>query len=226
MTYTTILNGPFTRTMAKPSLYLAESVRGDGRPVLVLHAWWGLNDDIKHLCDRLAEAGFVACAPDLYGGPTADSISDAEVLANQLEEGRARAAIKDAVAILHQHADPVESPLAIIAFSLGVWFALELSETQPETFDRVVVYYGTRPGEYKSSRAAYLGHFAESDEFEPQEAVDDLRTSLEKSGKTVTFHYYPATGHWFAEPGRPDAYDPEAAALAWQRTLNFLQQKS
>ncbi|HEX9596797.1 MAG TPA: dienelactone hydrolase family protein, partial [Anaerolineales bacterium] len=77
--------------------------------------------------------------------------------------------------------------------------------------------------EHGESRAAYLGHFAENDDFEPKSAVDELEESLKAAGRPVTFYTYPETGHWFVEADRADAYDQAAAELAWERTLEFLK---
>jgi carboxymethylenebutenolidase len=73
------------------------------------------------------------------------------------------------------------------------------------------------------SRAAYLGRFAADDPFEPAENVDWLEGVLRRAGRPMTFHRYPGTGHWFVEPDRVDAYNAEAARLAWERTLAFLR---
>jgi len=86
-----------------------------------------------------------------------------------------------------------------------------------------VVFYGTRPGDYSSSKADYLGHFAENDEFEPLSSVDELEESLRRAGRLVTFYRYSGTGHWFCEPDRTQAYNQAAASLAWDRTLAFLK---
>ncbi|WP_439345804.1 dienelactone hydrolase family protein [Vacuolonema iberomarrocanum] len=84
------------------------------------------------------------------------------------------------------------------------------------------MFYGTRPGDYSHSKAAYLGHFAATDEFEPQSSVDTLETALQKAGCSVSFYRYSGTGHWFVEPDRPQAFNQSAADLAWERTLTFL----
>ena len=75
----------------QPEGYLAIPATGQGNPVLVLHAWWGLNDTIKAFCTRLAEAGFVAFAPDLYHGAVADTITDAETLGRSLDANHLQA---------------------------------------------------------------------------------------------------------------------------------------
>jgi carboxymethylenebutenolidase len=89
----------------------------------------------------------------------------------------------------------------------------------------VVLFYGTGGGDFSSSKAAYLGHFAENDEYEPQANVDELEASLKSAGRPVTFHRYSGAGHWFFEPDRPQAYHPAAASLAWDRTLAFLRSR-
>ncbi len=207
---------------SQPAGYLATPSNGNGRGVLVLHAWWGLNGTAKGFCDRLADSGFVAFAPDLYRGKVTDSIDEAGVLSDALDAARARADIARAVTYLLDQVAPDHRTLAVVGFSLGAFFAIELSTTDPDHIGSVVVYYGTGHGDFGKSRAAYLGHFAESDTFEPKEDVDRLEATLSGAGRPVTFHRYSGTGHWFAEADRTDAYDPAAADLAWERTLHFL----
>jgi carboxymethylenebutenolidase len=207
---------------ARPDGCLATPPAGKGSPVLVLHAWWGLNDTMRAFCTRLADSGFVAFAPDLYHGKLADTVPDAEALSNALDAGRARAEIVDATAFLTERAGRSGHALAVIGFSLGAYFALELSVVDPERVRSVVVFYGTRPGDYGGSKAAYLGHFAETDPFEPQSGVDKMEADLRRAGRPVSFHRYAGTGHWFFEPDRPQAFHQAAASLAWDRTLAFL----
>jgi carboxymethylenebutenolidase len=205
--------------------YLAMPERGEGPGVLVLHAWWGLNDTMRAVCTRLAEAGFVAFAPDLYHGKVADTIADAETLGKALDSNhlQAKAEIADATRFLSERAGQADRGLAVIGFSLGAYYALDLAAADPEHIRSVVLFYGTGGGDYRNSRAAYLGHFAENDEFEPQSNVDDLDESLRRAGRPVTFYRYPGTGHWFFEPDRTEAYNQFAATLAWERTLSFLR---
>jgi carboxymethylenebutenolidase len=86
-------------------------------------------------------------------------------------------------------------------------------------FDRVVLFYGMAGADVSKSKADYLGHFAENDPYESTEAARDM------SGQNLRVHIYPDTGHWFFEDNRPDAYNAEAAKLAWERTLAFLKAK-
>jgi carboxymethylenebutenolidase len=212
-------------THSQPQGFLAAPPTGNGPGVLVLHAWWGLNDTMRAFCTLLAEAGFVAFAPDLYHGKVADNIADAEALGNALDANhlQAKADIADAARFLNERVAQPERGLAAIGFSLGAYYALDLAAADPEHIRSVVVYYGSGGGDWSSSRAAYLGHFAEEDEFEPKSNVDSLEESLKRAGRSVTFYRYRGAGHWFAEPDRSQAYNAAAAGLAWDRTLAFLR---
>ena len=212
----------------QPEGYLAIPATGQGNPVLVLHAWWGLNDTIKAFCTRLAEAGFVAFAPDLYHGAVADTIADAEILGKALDANhlQAKTEIAEATRFLLERAGQADRTLAVIGFSLGAYYALDLSAADSEHIHSVVIFYGTGPADFSRSRAAYLGHFAEMDEFEPKANVDDLEATLRQAGRSVSFYSYPGTGHWFFEPDRVDAFNSAAASLAWDRTLAFLRRSA
>ncbi len=211
-------------THSQPQGFLAVPTTGKGPGVLVLHAWWGLNDTMKAFCTRLAESGFVAFAPDLYHGKVADNIADAEILGRALDSNhlQAKAEIVEATMFLSERVGQADAGLAVIGFSLGAYYALDLAAAHPEYIRSVVLFYGTGPADHSNSRAAYLGHFAENDEFEPQSNVDELEESLRRAGRPVTFYRYGGTGHWFFEPDRSHAYNEAAANLAWERTLSFL----
>lgn len=212
-------------THIQPDGYLALPPTRKGPGVLVLHPWWGLNDTIKAFCARLAGAGYVAFAPDLYHGKVADTIPAAEALSEALSanEPRPRVEILDASRYLTKIADQTDRGLAVIGFSLGAYYALDLAAADSKNIRSVVLFYGTGEGDFSKSNAAFLGHFAEDDVYESQEYVDALEESLRKAGRPVTFHHYSGTGHWFFEPDRLQAYNPAAASLAWDRTLAFLQ---
>jgi carboxymethylenebutenolidase len=212
-------------THPQPQGFLAVPPTGKVPGVLVLHAWWGLNDTVKAFCTRLAESGFIAFAPDLYHGKVADNIADAETLVKALNTNhlQARAEIADATKFLNERAGQADRGLSVIGFSLGANYALDLAAADPEHIRSVVLFYGTGGDDFNSSKAAYLGHFAENDEFEPKSNVDELEASLRRTGHPVTFYTYSGTGHWFFEPDRPQAYNQAAASLAWDRTLEFLK---
>ena len=205
--------------------YLAVPERGAGAGVLVLHAWWGLTSVFTDVCDRLAAAGYVALAPSLFpGGATAATIAEAEALVDAHDRAPAEAEAVVQAAAEHLRGLPAVTgaQIGVIGYSLGAYWALHLSQVRPDDVGAVVVFYGTDDGDYSTARAAYLGHFAEHDDFEPLEAVRALEEKIRAAGREVTFHVYPGTGHWFVEPNRPE-YDAAAAELVWERTLAFLK---
>jgi carboxymethylenebutenolidase len=207
----------------QPQGFLALPGTGKGPGVLVLHPWWGLNDTMKALCGRLATEGFIAFAPDLYHGKVAATMKDAEILRSRLKNKEAKADIADAVAFVGERAGVANPGLGVIGFSLGAYYALGLSIDAPKHVRAVVVFYGTRGGDYKSSKAAYLGHFAQTDDWVAASGVKRLERALRAAGRPATFYTYEGTGHWFFEQDRSDAYKEAAAQVAWERTVAFLR---
>lgn len=207
-------------------LYVAGDLAPGEPGVVVLHAWWGLNDDVIAYADRLAVAGFAVVAPDMFGGQVAATIEDAERLSGAAEspdsdppvESIALAAVDDLVRRLGP-----TSRLGVLGFSFGAAYAT-LIPAERERLIASVVYYGVYTGPHiERSSAAVQGHFAESDQFESDEGIAELEGSLQTAGREVLIHRYPGTGHWFAEPSR-DAYRAEAADLAFGRTVDFLRE--
>jgi carboxymethylenebutenolidase len=206
--------------------YLALPPTGRGPGILVLHAWWGLNDFFKTLCDQLAQNGYVALAPDLYGGVVASTIDEAKHQIEQLNYEVTLATVLQATDYLRQHPAVQGEGVGVVGFSMGAAYALLLSGKRPEIVKAVVTFYGTEGGmaDFASARAAYLAHFAEVDEWEPAEAVQQMEAAMRAAGREVMFHLYPGVAHWFMETNRPE-YNPQAATLAWERTYAFLRQQ-
>jgi carboxymethylenebutenolidase len=212
-----------TEPSKKQYLALPESGRGPG--VLVLHAWWGLNEVFQEVCDRLAQAGFVALAPDLFSGEIVRTVEEAEQHLTSWDEAQSVPPILlPAVEALGKHPAVSGSGLGVIGFSMGAYWALWLAQQKPELIRAVSLFYGTNGGEgdFQKSKAAFVGHFAENDPYETPEGIQTLETNLKSASRPVTFYTYPKTGHWFFEKDRPEAYDAQAAQLAWERTTTFL----
>jgi carboxymethylenebutenolidase len=207
---------------AAPSYYLAKPPSATDKGVLVLHAWWGLNPFFKGLCERLAQAGFMALAPDLYHGKIAATVEEAEKLRLKLKREVVSQEITQAAQQLQTLCGRGRPRIGVIGFSLGGFWALWLAEQPASQVAATVVFYGSRNGDFTASSSAFQFHLAETDPYVAASGVKKLQKSLKTADKTAEFHTYPGTGHWFFEDDRPDAYDPQAAELAWRRTVEFL----
>jgi carboxymethylenebutenolidase len=201
--------------------YLSVPASGTGPGVLVLHAWWGLNDTFRGVCDRLADEGFVALAPELYAnGQLATTVEEATALVRTSDperEARLLAALDHLLTLPERTKDRV----GVVGYSMGASYAYSLSAERPDAVCSVVAYYGTGDADFTGSRAVYLGHYAHGDEWEPDADVAALERSIRSAGRPVTFHWYDGVAHWFTEPDRPE-YQQEPAAQAWERTIAHL----
>ncbi len=205
--------------------YLALPPSGRGPAVIVLQEWWGLVGHITDIVDRIAAEGFVALAPDLYEGERTTSPDRAGKMLMALNIDRTAAALAGAADMLAAREDVMPSKIGVIGFCMGGQLALFAACTFPERIDAVVDFYGIHPNvkpNLDRLRAPILFHFGESD---PSVPVDDARALVDRlttMGKTVDAHFY-AAGHAFFNDQRPEAHSPDAAALAWERTLAFLR---
>jgi len=204
--------------------YLAIPERGHGRGVLVLHAWWGLKPFFKTVCDRLAAQGFVALAPDLYQGRTAATIEEAQALLEQRDFELMQATATGALAYLRGHRTTRGAAAGALGFSMGGSWAIFLASLAPEDIAAAVIFYGSESVNFSAARAAYLGHYAEEDEWEPLDGIRQMEADMRDAGRDVTIHVYPDVKHWFFEADRPE-YNREVAEVAWRRTLDFLNQQ-
>jgi carboxymethylenebutenolidase len=201
--------------------YLAIPAQSNAPGVIVLHAWWGLNSIFKSVCDQLAAEGFVAFAPDLYNGKVVKTIEEAEQLVDR-DQDRKQAIVTAAPDFLRSRPEIREEAFSLIGFSMGAAWSLLLASEQPEDIRKVVLFYGSYGVDFSKVQASILGHYASNDEFEPLEGIRAMEADMRTAGLTPTFHIYPDTKHWFFEEDRPE-YDPQAAGLAWSRTLEFLR---
>ena len=105
---------------------------------------------------------------------------------------------------------------------MGASMALWLAARVPDDVAATAVYYGGQDIDMEDARCAFLGHYAETDPYVDEDGLVLLESELHLDGLEVEFHRYPGTRHWFAEPDRPE-HDHHAAALAWDRTLDFFE---
>ena len=195
---------------------------GASAGVVLLHAWWGLNDDVIAYANRLADAGYGVLAPDMFKGQVTAEIAEAERLSGEGDASNPEKIAFDAVDRLAERL-PASAPIATAAFSFGGPYAMWTPSERPSVV-ATVVYYGAWAGPWVTeSKAPLLGHFAEDDPFTSADEVAEVETAFKGAGREMTSHVYPGTKHWFAEPSRPE-YDPEAAQLAYDRTIAFLNE--
>jgi carboxymethylenebutenolidase len=208
--------------------YIAIPKSGSGPGVLVLHSWWGLNPFFKSLCDRFSDNGLVALAPDLYGGKVASTIEAAKVLRAQATATRREPAYKMLTAAIHylgRHEAVTKPYVAIVGFSMGGHWALWLAQEPELPIVATVIFYAARNGDFTRSNSRFLFHFAENDGWVSAASVKKLKRSLETADKGANYFNYHGTSHWFFESDRSDAFHREAAALAWKRTIAFLNEE-
>lgn len=208
--------------------FYAEPASGNRAPALVvLQEWWGLNDQIKGVANRLAAAGYRALVPDLYRGKVGLDAAEAEHLMTNLDFGDAASQdIRGAVQYLKQ----TSGKTGVTGFCMGGALTI-LAATQVPEADAIVSWYGCPPLDYVDAskiKAPIMGHWALEDAFFPMQQVEGLEEKLKKAKVGYEFHRYKAK-HAFAnetlkDPSAPIAYDSSAAETAWTRTLAFLKQ--
>jgi carboxymethylenebutenolidase len=213
--------------------YLATPPSGHGPGVIVLQEWWGLNQQIKGVADRLASEGFVALAPDLYHGEVAGhaEMDKAEQLMQSMPPGRAARDMGGAVDHLLAHDAVTSGKVGVIGFCMGGLLTLVVAAAHGDKVGAAVPFYGApldpaMEPDWSRLSAPVEGHFAEKDDFFPLDGVRQLEQKLVGMGKDVTFHVYPGAGHAFANEENPlGTRDDAAAERAMGRALQFLASK-
>lgn len=220
-------NVTFPSTEGEAYGYLARPEAGEGPGVIVVQEWWGLTDHIKSICDRLAAEGFVALAPDLYGGwTTHDSKEAGELMAKLPAEEGARLLAGGVDYLLDQ--DFVTSAtVGVIGFCMGGGFVLAMAVQQGDKVSAAVPFYGVGqgvPGSFAGLKAAVQGHYAEQDRMFPvAEAHKQAQQIRDEAGVEVQDFYYDAGHAFHNDENLMGTYDPELARLAWGRAVAFLK---
>ena len=209
--------------------YLAVPESGSGPGVIVIQEWWGLDDHIVNVTDRLAAEGFVALAPDLYGGKVAHGTDDAGEMMGQLPVDRAARDLAGAVDFLLEHDAVTSKTVGAVGFCMGGGFVLMLAAQQGDRVSAAVPFYGVGPAvpdTYTGLTAAVQGHYGEKDDFYPVEDAKKQEAQIrEESGAEVEFFYYDAAHAFNNDADKLGTYSPEDATTAWSRTVDFLRAK-
>jgi carboxymethylenebutenolidase len=192
--------------------------------LVVIHEWWGLNDNIKAMTRRLAAEGYVALAVDLYGGRVAEDTSGAQALMAEIvsEPDVVRANLRQAYDYLDRYA--FAPSVGSIGWCLGGGWSLQTALMLPDQLDAMVMYYGrvvTDEELLEPLRMPMLGHFGEQDASIPIRDVQNFRNMLARQNKQAQIHIYSGADHAFANPSGGN-YSPVAATESWDRTIEFL----
>jgi carboxymethylenebutenolidase len=212
--------------------YLVRPDGGSGPGVLVIQEWWGLDSGIKEMADRLAAAGFVALAPDLYHGELAahDEMDKAGQLMQSMPPDRAARDMSGAIDYLSALDGVTGSGIGVVGFCMGGMLSFLIAAGRPDKVVAAVPFYGFPQGDMEPDwaplTASIRGHMAEHDDFFSPEAATALEAKLQSLGKDVTLTVHPGTGHAFMAPHNAlGTLNEEVASVIWPGVLEFLHQK-
>jgi len=219
VTYATVNGSEISGYLAKPS-----DAEPGGPALIVIHEWWGLNDNIRMMTDKLAGEGYTALAVDLYNGKVAETSDSAGTYARSVQEEQAVDNLTQAYQYLtgEQGAQNVGT----IGWCFGGAWSLQTALAHPDKIDATVIYYGrlvTNTEQLKQLQMPILGIFGAEDDGIPAETVREFESALNNVGVTNAIHIYEGADHAFANPSGT-RYNKEAAEDAWQKTTQFLQE--
>lgn len=198
--------------------YLVAPDAESGPAVLVLGSWFGLDDGVRALCDDLADAGYVALAPDLVGdGRTTTDVHRARTWLAERSMDAVADLVLSAARLLRDSTVTPDAPIGVLGVQMGASWALWLASRHPELVDAVSFFYGTQDVERLTLDCAVQGHFAEHDDLVADDDKVLLSAALHLECADVECFDYPGTDSGFLTPG--DRHDEAASAIAWTRTL-------
>jgi carboxymethylenebutenolidase len=206
--------------------YLAVPEGERGPATIVLQEWWGVDEHIRSVCDRLAGEGFFALAPDLYRGETTTQPSEAEQKMMALSMADVEKDMCGAAEFLASQPGVEGNGVGSLGFCLGGGLSLWAAAACPPITAAVTYYYVMPHGkpDFTKIKGPVLGHFGTADEFVPLDAAKALEAELREAGVDVTFYYYEGAGHaFFNDTNRLGTYDENAARISWERTVSFLR---
>ena len=194
--------------------------------VIVVHEWWGLNDNIRTMARRLAGEGYQVLAVDLYGGEVATSADQARELVTAARQDEA-GTIRHLTAAHDYLAQAQDAPrVGVMGWCFGGGVALQAALALPEQLGATVIYYGqlvTDPDRLAVLDMPILGLFGAEDTGIPADSARAFEAALDDLGKDADIHIYDGAGHAFANP-TGDRFQEAAARDAWDRTTAFLRE--
>ena len=201
------------------------SAKGPLPGIIVIHEWWGLNDNIRKTADRLAGEGYEALAVDLYNGQSATTPDDATKYMKAVmgDKDSAKENLKQAYAYLHDHEHATK--LGVIGWCFGGGWSLQTALLFPDKLDAAVMYYGqpvTDQDQLKTLKMPLIGFFGEKDMGITVADVTAFQEALKQAGVDAEIHEYPDAGHAFANPSGKN-YQAAAATDSWERTVKFFK---
>ncbi|HEV3421898.1 MAG TPA: dienelactone hydrolase family protein [Candidatus Acidoferrum sp.] len=206
--------------------YLALPSSGSGPGVIVIQEWWGLTTHIAHMADRLAGEGYVALAPDLYGGVTTHDEGEALQLLLEIPVDRAARDLRGAVDYLLSRDEVVGETVAVVGFCMGGSFALQLAVQEGDKVAAAVAFYPTAfmPDDYTGLQAPVLIHIPDGDQINPPTLAEELNQKISAATRTKPeIDHYPAGHAFLNEEDLLGTYNAEQARIAWDRTIAFLR---
>lgn len=199
--------------------YFVQSEEDRGPGVLLLHSLWGLTPSVKGLCDDLADRGFTVLAPDINFGELPDSQEEGLDRLGEASPDRIASLVLSSARLLAEQTN--NGPIGIVGFGMGGSLGLWASVRLPDVVTAAVSFYGTQQIDFAGSRAAYLVHFAEEDDYITDDEAVFMEATMGLEALPVEVITYEGTQHGFCEPDG-ETFDPDAFEDAWKRTIDFL----
>jgi len=193
--------------------------------IIMIHEFWGLNDNIKEMAKQLAAEGYVVLAVDLYDGKVGADSNESRALATKVRNNPSEAIknLKGAVESLKKQSNVDRDKIASIGWCFGGQWSLQLALN--EKMAATIIYYGsleTNTTKLSVIKWPVLGIFGDKDTAIPVESARKFNAALDELGIENEIYIYPGVGHAFANPSGMN-YAPAETKDAWEKTLRFLE---
>jgi carboxymethylenebutenolidase len=193
--------------------------------LVVIHEWWGLNDQVKGEAQKFAAEGYVALAVDLYRGKVASTADEAHELMRGEPDDRGMRDLQAAFAYLAARPDVKADKIGSVGWCMGGGWSIKLAMAEPK-LAACAVNYGslpTDPANIAKIKAPVLGNFGADDRGITPDSVRTFESAMKAAGKSCDVKIYEGAGHAFENPNNKDGYRPQSAADAWSRMTTFFK---